>query len=181
MKNALAQATGLLILALCLTSGCAHYTLGTQGKLSFTTLYVEPVSNKSTLPQAQEILSQQLRDIFEKDGRVTLVNSPQIADATLTVTIKTYRRDVSAVRESDTGLASKFTLTLDSVCALSDNRTHSVLFQNRLVEVQASAFTDNGIPALTGPGNQQQSEYNTVPILARKLADKVGHVVLDVW
>ena len=67
------------------------------------------------------------------------------------------------------------------MCALSDNRTHSVLFQNRLVEVQASAFTDNGIPALTGPGNQQQSEYNTVPILARKLADKVGHVVLDVW
>jgi hypothetical protein len=179
--KALVLATGLLMLALCLNSGCAHYTLGTEGKLTFTTLFIEPVSNKSALTQSQEIISQQLRSSFEKDGRVTLVNSPQLADATLTVTLTNFRRDISAVRESDTGLASKFSLTLECVCALSDNKTHSVLFQNHSVSVEASSFSDNGIPAITGPGNQQQSEYNTVPILARELADKVSHLVLDVW
>jgi len=173
-------ATGLLFICL-LTTSCSHYTLGTEGKLSFTSIYIEPVANKSSLPQAQEIISEKLRSVFEKDGRVTLVNSPQAADVTLTVILRNFRRDVSAVRETDTGLASKFTLTLESVCALSDNRTHSVLFQNRLVSVEASSFTDKGIPAIVGPGNQQQSEYNTVPVLAQELADKVSHVVLDVW
>jgi Lipopolysaccharide-assembly len=173
-------ATGLLFICL-LTCSCSHYSLGTQGKLNFTSVYIEPVGNKSSLRQAQEIISEQLRSALEKDGRVTLVNSPQAADVTLTVTLSNFRRDVSAVRETDTGLASKFTLTLESVCALSDNRTHTVLFQNRHVSVEASSFTDKGIPAITGPGNQQQSEYNTVPILAQELADKVSHVVLDVW
>jgi hypothetical protein len=173
-------ATSLLFICL-LTTSCSHYSLGTEGKLTFTSIYIEPVGNKSSLKQAQAIVSEQLRSAFEKDGRVTLVNSPQAADVTLTVTLSRFHRDVSAVRETDTGLASKFTLTLDSVCALSDNRTHSVLFQNRHVSVEASSFTDNGIPALVGPGDQQQSEYNTLPILAQELADKVSHVVLDVW
>src|SRR4051812_3565742 len=83
------------LLAFCLLSfacaflgACAHYQLGTAGgKLSFTTLYIEPVANKSMLPQAQAILSTQLRETFERDGRVTLVNSPQGADATLKVVL----------------------------------------------------------------------------------------------
>jgi hypothetical protein len=174
------RAPAILILGL-LASGCSHYQLGTEARLPFSTLYVEPVGNRTTLPQAQAIVSTQLRDAFEKDARVTLVNSPEAADATLTVIITDYHREVAAVREVDTGLASKFNLTLGVVCALTNNRAHSAFFQNRTVTVTRNAFTDNGVPASSAVGNQLQSEYNTLPLLAQQLADKVSHTVLDVW
>ncbi len=104
----------LLSAVLLFGPGCAHYQLGTDaaGKLTFQTLYLEPVENKTLLPQARALLSTQLREAFARDGRVTLVNAPEAADATLAVTITSYRRDVQTVREGDTGLARKFNLTL---------------------------------------------------------------------
>jgi hypothetical protein len=155
--------------------------LGTEGRLDFTTLYIEPVANRANLPQAQAIVTTQLRDVFEKDGRVTLVNSPQAADATLTVVLTNYRRDVAAVRETDTGLASKFTLTLTAVCALTNNRAHKPYFENKTIAAKREAFTDNGVPASSPIGNQLQSEYNTLPLIASSLATSVSHAVLDVW
>src|SRR3954466_1377471 len=70
--------------------GCSHYHLGTEGKLAFRTLYVEPVANKSMLPQAQALMSTQLRERFARDSRITLVNSAEGADATLHVVIEDY-------------------------------------------------------------------------------------------
>jgi hypothetical protein len=37
------------------------------------------------------------------------------------------------------------------------------------------------VPASSAVGNQLQSEYNTLPLLAEQLADQVSHTVLDVW
>lgn len=153
-------------------SGCSHYQLGTEGKLAFTTLYVEPVENKTLLPQARAVISTQLREALERDGRVQLVNSANGADATLHVTLRDYHRDIASVRENDTGLARKFTLTLGVGCTLHDNRGGKDLFTDRVVEVHRDAFTDGG---------QLQSEYQTLPLLAQTLADKVTHAVLDVW
>jgi len=171
---------GLLVLGLP-SSGCGHYVLGTQGRLAFSTLYVEPVENRVFLPQAQAIITTQLRDAFEKDGRVVLVDSPEAADASLTVIITDYHREVAAVRETDTGLASKFNLTLGVVCALTNNHAHRAYFENRPITATREAFTDNGVPASSAVGNQLQAEYNTVPLLAQQLADKIAHTVLDVW
>ena len=70
---------GLALLAF--VGGCANYQLGTGGKLTFATLYLEPVANHTTLPQAQALVSSQLRERFLRDGRVTLVNSSADADA----------------------------------------------------------------------------------------------------
>jgi hypothetical protein len=162
----------LLSLACVLLGGCSHYRLGTGGKLTFTTLYVEPVANKTMLPQAQAILSTQLREAFLRDGRVTLVNSPQGADATLKVVLTDYHREVATVREGDTGLARKFVLTLAATCTLRDNRTDKILFADRPVSTHRDAFTDGG---------QLQSEYQTLPLLAESLTDKVVHAALDVW
>lgn len=161
----------LLALLLGLT-GCAHYQLGTEGKLAFATLYVEPVANKTLLPQAQAIVSTQLRNAFIRDGRVTLVNSAAEADATLTVTIRDYHREMTVAREDDTGLARKFALTLGTVCTLRDNRAGNALFKDRIVAVHRDAFTDSG---------QLQSEYQVLPLLAESLAQKISHAVLDVW
>ena len=153
-------------------AGCAHYQLGTDGRLAFATLYVEPVANKTLLPQAQAIVSTQLREAFNQDARVTLVNSAPEADATLTVVIRDYHREIAAVREDDTGLARKFALTLGTECTLRDRRSGKVLFADRAVSVRRDAFTDGG---------QLQSEYQTLPLLAEALAQKISHAVLDVW
>ena len=161
-----------LLSALLLLAGCAHYQLGTASRPGFTTLYVAPVANHSLLPQAQAIVSTQLREALLQDARVTVVNSPIGADATLTVVIRDYHRDIRAVREDDTGLARKFSLTLGTACTLRDNRTGRDLFTDRLVSVSRDAFTDGGL---------LQSEYQALPLLAEALAQKISHAVLDVW
>ncbi len=161
-----------LIGTLLALGGCAHYQLGTEGKLSFATLYVAPATNKASVPQAQAILTTQVRSALANDGRVTLANSPDSADATLEITIRDYHRTVASVQERDTGLARKFTLTLNVTCTLRDNRTHKVLFADRPISAERDAFVDGG---------QLQSEYQTMPLLAEALGQQIAHAVLDVW
>lgn len=157
---------------LLLVSGCAHYQLGTGSKVAFRTLYVEPVTNRTLLPQSQALLSTYVRQAFARDARITLVNSAALADATLAIAITDYHRDVATVREDDTGLARKFNLTLGVMCTLRDQRSGSAIFENRNVNAVREAFTDGG---------QLQSEYETLPLLAESLARKLVHVALDVW
>lgn len=163
----------LVLLAAALgLAGCSHYQLGTGAAPAFATLYVAPVANQTLLPQAQTIVSSQLRTAFTTDGRITLVNSAAEAHATLTVIIHDYHRDVAAAREDDTGLARKFTIALGATCTLRDNRSGLVLFSGRPVTVHRDAYTDSG---------QLQSEYQTLPLLAETLAQKISHTVLDTW
>jgi hypothetical protein len=166
-SHLLSAATCLLLL-----TACSHYQLGTGGKLTFATLYVAPAKNESRLPQAQAILTTQVREALARDGRVALANSPQSADATLEIVIRDYHRDVASVKESDTGLARKFTLTLGVTCTLRDNRSATVYFADRPIDTRRDAFTDGG---------QLQSEYQSVPLLAESLAQKIARAVLDTW
>ncbi|MEX2045461.1 MAG: LptE family protein [Opitutus sp.] len=152
--------------------GCGHYQLGTGGAPAFRTLYVEPVTNRTLLPQSQPIVTAQLRQAFIRDGRVTLVNSPAGADAILIVVISEYAREVAAAREDDTGLARKFDLTMGVTCTLRDGRTGANVWENRIVRTRREAFTDGG---------QLQSEYQVLPLLAASLAGKVLQATLDTW
>jgi hypothetical protein len=161
-----------IVASLFLVAGCSHYQLGTGGKPSFQTLFVEPVANKTLLPQSQPLVSTRLRETFARDARVSLANSATGADATLTVVINDYHRDIAAVREDDTGLARKFNVTLGALCTLRDNRTGRTIFENRPINAVREVFTDSG---------QLQSEYQTLPLLADALALKVAHAALDVW
>jgi hypothetical protein len=162
------RAWSLLLFVALLAPGCAHYRLGAGSEPAFETLYVEPARNKTTLAQSQVVVSTMVRQAFIRDGRVTVVNNSDDADATL---------------EDDNGLARKFTLHLQASCRLRDNRTGRLLFDGRIVDVQREAFTDNGLGSVQfGTSNDQlQSEYNTLPLLADALSEKVTHAVLDVW
>lgn len=162
----------LPLLALACCASCAHYRLGTGAAVPFRTLYVEPVANRTLLPQSQPLVSTQLRQAFMRDGRVSLVNSPESADAILAVEISEYHREVAAARADDTGLARKFDLTLAVNCTLRDGRTGKNLWENRTVRTRREAFTDGG---------QLQSEYEALPLLAESLARKVLHATLDTW
>jgi Lipopolysaccharide-assembly len=173
----------LLIVSLMVSSGCAHYKMGSGSEPTFETLYIEPAKNTTSLAQSQVVVSTLVRQAFIRDGRVTVVNTNQEADASLEVTLVKYSRIDAANREDDNGLARKFTLHLRASCRLRDNRTGRMLFDGRIVEVQREAFVDNGLGSVTfgTSNNQLQSEYNTLPLLADALSDKVTHAVLDVW
>jgi len=162
----------VLLAALPGLAGCSHYRLGTDSPPAFHTLYIEPVINQTLLPQSQALLTTHLREVFARDGRVSLVNSPEAADATLTVVISNYHREVAAGREDDTGLARKFNVTLEVSCTLRDRRQVKPLFEHRLVQAQREIFTDSG---------QLQAEYQTLPLLADALALKVMQAALDRW
>ena len=155
-------------------SACSHYQLGTgaEGKLSFRTIYVAPVENKSHAPQIRELVTTQLREAFARDPRITLADSPTSADAILTVALTDYRRDIASAREDDTGLARKFNVTLTATATLRDNRSGKIFFDRRPVSAVREIFTDSG---------QIQSEYQVLPLLADALAAKLTHAALDVW
>jgi hypothetical protein len=177
------RAWGLLLVAAILAQGCSHYQMGAGPAPSFATIYIEPAKNKTTLPQARELVSAMVREAFIRDGRVELVDRQADADTSLQVTLVKYKRDNAANREDDNGLARKFTLRLTATCSLRDNRTGRMLFDGRQIDVQREAFLDNGLGLVPfGTSNDQlQSEYNTLPLLAELLSDRVTHAVLDVW
>lgn len=161
-----------LAAAVALAGGCSHYQLGTGATPAFRTLHVEPVANRTALPQAQAIVSTQLREAFARDARTQLTNSATAADAVLTVALTGYRRDVAAVREGDTGLARKFNVTLEATCTLRVNRTANPVWENRAVSVTREVFTDGG---------QLQAEHQALPLLAEALAAKIVRSSLDTW
>jgi len=160
-------------------SGCSHYQLGTEGRLTFTRLYIAPVANEAALPQATALFSTALREKFLRDNRVTLVDSPEQAEATLSVSLTRLSRAVATARPDDTGLARKFEITLNAVCTLRDNRTGTALFEKRPVDAMRQLFTTP--TPYTRESDQIQGEYNLMPQLADVLADRVAHAVLDVW
>lgn len=160
------------LFALLALGGCANYQLGTGTTPTFRTVYIEPVSNRTLLPQSQPLLSTRLRETFARDGRVSLGTSSSDSDVTLTVVIDQYFREVAAVREGDTGLARKFNVTLGATCTLRENRTGKLIFANRPISAVREVFTDSG---------QLQAEYQILPLLAEALAAKVAHAALDVW
>ena len=109
-------ATGLL-LACVFGGGCSHYRLGTGSRPAFTSLRIEPVANRTALPQAEALVSARLREAFIRDGRVAIGSGGNV---TLSVSLTDYRRDIAAVREGDTGLARKFNLTLSAAADRCD-------------------------------------------------------------
>lgn len=153
-------------------SACSHYRLGTGVATDFTTIHVAPVLSRTLLPQAQPLVSTQIRESFIRDGRVAPVNDAVTADVVLTVTLLSYTREVATVRPGDTGLARKFDVTLSAELALHDNRRDTDHFTRRRVVVKRQLFTDSG---------QVQAEYQLLPLLAADLAEKARHAVLDVW
>ena len=174
----------LLIPALLLLSSCSHYQLGTGNQVTFATLYVAPVRNDANLPQAVAVVSRELRQAFLQDGRVRLGSSADEADATLHVTLVDYGRTMTTARVEDTGLARKFDLALEADCTLRDERTGALLMETRRLAVTRQVFTDGdgfSIGGQVAPGGQNPAEYQTLPLLAEQLADRVIHAVLDVW
>ena len=163
---------GFAGLCIFLSASCANYQLGTEAKVKFATLFISPVASKTVIPQAQVLVTTQLREAFIRDGRVALVDSAEAADAVLQVSLVGYDRTVAVSRADDTGLARRFDLNLQAQATLTDNHNKKTYFAERTLNAKRGVFTDSGlVPA----------EYETLPLLAEQLANEAVHAVLDVW
>ena len=173
--------TAVAALAL-LFSGCASYHLGSSAELPFKSIYVRPAANEGFAPQAQSVLSGQIREAFIRDGRLQLVADEAEADAVLEVTITDYSRS-SAVRDSgDTVRATDFDLRLEASASLYDNAGGRYFFKGRQVSERGAAYVGNPYSAAIGDAQGfSQAEYQAMPRLTRGLARKIADEVLGAW
>jgi hypothetical protein len=171
----------LFFVVLGLFSGCASYQLGAPAELPFETIYIRPASNDSFAPQAQAIVSGQLRQHFIRDGRTRLVTNEEAADAVLTVNLAEYNRRGGARRSSDTVVASDFDISLAADISLYNPNKGDYFFEDRRITDHTKTYIEN--PYATGLRTQayQQSEYQAMPVLARGLARNIADEVLSVW
>ncbi len=170
MRSTVGQILTLLLAVSLLGSSCSHYQLGDTTEIPFTTLVVAPIKNHATIPQLNQVLNHDLRQAFIKSGKTQLTN--ESGDAQLNVTVTRLLRDVAATQSSDTGLARKYTLTLQTVCELVNNTTDTPYFSGRKIEVSLDVFLDSG---------QTEAETNAIPLLSKKLSEKIADQVLQVW
>jgi outer membrane lipopolysaccharide assembly protein LptE/RlpB len=168
----LAAVFGLLFALLGFITGCSNYQLGTGATAKFRSIYVAPVKSDALIPQARVLVATQVREALLRDGRVTLADSPEQADAVLTIVLSSYNRQVVVSLQDDTGRARRFEVTLLAHATLVDTRTKQPYFTQRPLEAKRGVFTDSGlVPA----------EYEGLPLLAETLASETVHAVLDTW
>lgn len=166
------------------TSACSHYRLGTGSTRDYESIFIAPVDTNAAMPQSTAILTTQIRETFIRDGRLRVVNTPDEADAVLTVKLGKLDRRFETNFASDGGLARKMGLTLDATATLRDPSGQKTWFADRALAVERQIFTDDGSstgPSALQPVQQTQAEYQIVPQLGEALAAQVRGAVLDTW
>lgn len=172
----------LSLIALSLLSGCASYKLGAPSELPFESIYIRPAANQSYAPQAQALLSSNIRQAFIHDGRVKVLSSEEAADAVLEVTITDYIRRTAARRQDDTVGAATYNATLVAELSLFDANKGDFFFKKREVQERNNLYFGNPYTATaTDPVGFSKAEFDGMPILTRGLARKIADEVLSPW
>lgn len=165
--------------------GCSHYRLGTASDRDFESVFIAPVQSDSLVPQATALLSTQIREAFIRDGRLRVTNTPEEADAVLSVQLRSYRRDGEAALPTDSGLSRVFSLNMTAEATLASPDSGKVWFSKRRLNVDRRAFTDDGTGSTSTsflqPVQQTQSEFATLPLIGENLARQLTHTVLETW
>lgn len=173
-RRFLKAGTGLsLCVILTLWQGCSGYQMGDSAAPPFRKVYVSPPVNASLAPQAAALLGTQVARELDRTGIVQVaVAAGDSAEAELEITITRFDREVSADRSDDVGLARKWRLTLVAECTLTDRRTQTAFFVDREVSAFDEIYTDSG----TNP-----AEYQNMPVLTDRLAQKIAREVVAAW
>jgi len=160
-------------LALAGLAGCAHYHLGAAGPLPFHTLYVSVAKNRSFAPQAQAPVTEMLRQSLLQEGNLKLTEQTD-ADATLEVVLTNFQQVAAATQQGNSLNAQSYTFTLTANCTLVDNRSGKVYFKDRAIDASEVAYVQGG-------DSLSEAEYQTMPELARQLAQEIKNEVVDTW
>lgn len=163
----------LILPLLLILPACSCYQWGSPGldSLPFQTLYVKPIMNKTYIPEAQALVSQQLIRYLQQSG-IWITQCEEDADAVLTVVLRNYNQTTLTTQRHDTTLASSFSVSVDAECTLINNRDCSAYFANRRVCASINAEADDSV---------LQVLYQDMPILTEKLADQIRNLVIGTW
>ena len=173
----------LVCFTLAFISGCNSYQLGNPFELPFESIYIKPVTNDSYAPQAQTLLSTQIRDVFIRDGRTKLVINREAADAVLIINLTEYNRIAAARQSDDTTSAASFRLVLAAEVSLFDQNKGDYYFQKRMIRESSSAYVNNpyATPATAQTQDFLQMEYQAMPRLTHDLSRRIADEVLSTW
>ena len=173
----------LVCFTLAFISGCNSYQLGKPFELPFESIYIKPVTNDSFAPQAQTLLSTQIRDAFIRDGRTKLVTSREAADAVLLINLTEYNRYPAARQSEDTTTADSFSLVLAAEVSLFNQNKGDYYFLKRIINESSSAYVDNpyATPAVAQTQDFLQMEYQAMPRLTHDLSRRIADEVLNTW
>ena len=173
----------LVFFTLALIGGCNSYKLGNPVALPFESIYIKPVSNDSFAPQAQTLLSTQIRDAFIRDGRTKIVTSREAADAVLITNLNEYNRRAAARQSVDTNAAASFRLVIAAEISLFNQNKGDYYFQERIIKESSSAYVNNlyATPAVAQTQDFLQMEYQAMPRLTQDLARRIADEVLGTW
>lgn len=161
------------LLPMLLLIGCSCYKFGAPGQaaLPFCTLYVPPVVNKTFIPQAQALLTEQLIRFLQQSG-IDITQCEELSDATLIIEMSQYTQIAFTTRSSDTTLASSFVVILEAKCTLLDNRTCQPFFVDNKITTTINAEANDSV---------QRVLYQDMPVLTEKLANKIRNLVVGTW
>ena len=107
----------LIVFLLLLINGCGYTFQGSGSVLppDVTRITIPMVENNSTEPGIAEIVTEALRDRFERFGVITVVDNIQEADAVLKARIENVRRGTRTTTSStDTDLQLDTTLVMSA-------------------------------------------------------------------
>ena len=168
---------------LALICGCNSYQLGSPVELPFESIYIKPATNDSFAPQAQTLLSTQIRDAFIRDGRTKIVTSREVADAVLVINMTDYSRRAAARQSVDTTAAASFSLVIAAEVSLFNQNKGDYYFQERIIKESSSAYVNNpyAAPAVAQTQDFLQMEYQAMPRLTHDLSRRIADEVLSAW
>ena len=173
----------LAFFTLALICGCNSYQLGSPVELPFESIYIKPATNDSFAPQAQTLLSTQIRDAFIRDGRTKIVTSREAADAVLLINLTDYSRRAAARQSVDTTAAASFSLVIAAEVSLFNQNKGDYYFQERIIKESSSAYVNNpyATPAVAQTQDFLQMEYQAMPRLTHDLSRRIADEVLSAW
>ncbi|MDR0693402.1 MAG: LPS assembly lipoprotein LptE [Puniceicoccales bacterium] len=148
------------------------YTLKPISPLEFDKIYVAPIRNDSFAPQTQEVLTRRVRSRLTNISGLELAPSPENA-AVLEITIIEFGRFLATTQEDDTSQAKSFNIRMAIHCSLSNNLTGRVFFRDYRISDFIECHTSND--------DFQTLQYQAIPRLANKIADKVCDVICHLW
>ena len=157
--------SGLTVLLMVFS--CCSYKLGNPG--AFDGYLYLIVSNDSFAPQLGPLVEQQVRKKFLDSKKFMVTNSPQMADFTLEVTLKSYDTSPESFRSDDTLFASGFGMSV-----LAD------------VEISSNDNSQEYNETVKGSASVTRTQVSTLPLkdqamqsLAEDLANQVSLSLLN--
>lgn len=159
------------VTAALLLSGCMGYQLGGSRPDGIETVHVTPVVNRTTESAIELQVTSALRQRFQFDGRLKLVNSAENADAIASVTLTHYKLTAIAFRDDLKTTALQYRLRITGTATLTDTKTGEILSKSKTYGETTFPFESD----------LSTSKRDAVPRAAQELAKFMVDDLIEQW